>query len=518
MFERLKRALSGSAPEPLAPQAAPTEPGRLDWMTEETPYRFRTWLKDPARRGDVIEILDRRLAAELTTTIIDEADGRVRLDIVSTFKGGAAILRPLYQLLHEGVRVRGFEDLDRVVDISRAEFDRLADDWKARAGHRAVGRRIEALAGTGILRLALDANPGGERLNGWDMIVISVGRQTPGSEAVLLEKAVAEKDVSRAARLTGAAGGRGELAELLDESFEPPAELVLQLARRPARVAEQAFRIAEALPAPLSDELTTALCVAARRGSISDTAAVRALRKARPTAEVREALAAALESSDADVRGLALESLGELFGVGARHYWQAWLASSSAPQRMAAEDVIGAYGDADDVPLAAEHLGKIIRRKSSISWEPPRGNEIITLLVHHRDLPAAQAALADLTKRWPKLPEELQRWLKEHHPDLVPREEAPSAVAGEPGDEGDGEPPLTWPLPEIKRQGEAFYLGFWDTDLFDVRDRFEDLLEAHSAVTIVDGDREWTTARFDAPDPEALVAQLWAQAQESPTP
>ena len=180
--------------------------------------------------------------------------------------------------------------------------------------------------------------------------------------------------------------------------------------------------------------------------------------------------------------------------------------------------MIGAYGDADDVPLAAEHLGKIIRRKSSISWEPPRGNEIITLLVHHRDLPAAQAALADLTKRWPKLPEELQRWLKEHHPDLVPREEAPSAVAGEPGDEGDGEPPLTWPLPEIKRQGEAFYLGFWDTDLFDVRDRFEDLLEAHSAVTIVDGDREWTTARFDVPDPEALVAELWAQAQESPTP
>ena len=240
------------------------------------------------------------------------------------------------------------------------------------------------------------------------MIVSWIGRHTPGTEALILGKAVAEKDVSRAARLTGAVVGRGELAELVNDSFDPPVDLVLQLAQRRARVAEQAFRIAETLPAPLSDELTTALCVAARRGSISDTAAVRALRKARPTAEVREALAAALESSDADVRGLALDSLGELFGVGARPYWQAWLASSSAPQRMAAEDVIGAYGDADDVPLAAEHLGKIIRRKSSISWQPPRGNEIITLLVRHRDLPEAQAALADLTKRWPKLPEELQ--------------------------------------------------------------------------------------------------------------
>ena len=518
MFERLKRVLSGSPPESPQPPAAQEEPGRLDWITEDTPYRFRTWLEDPARRDDAIEILDRQLGAELKTTAIDEPDGRIRLDIVSTFNGGAALLRPLYQLRHHGVLVRDLEVLDSVDDISSHELHRLVDAWQVRAGHRAVGRRIEALAGEGTLRLALESNPGGDRLNGWDMIVSWIGRHTPGTEALILGKAVAEKDVSRAARLTGAVVGRGELAELVNDSFDPPVDLVLQLAQRRARVAEQAFRIAETLPAPLSDELTTALCVAARRGSISDTAAVRALRKARPTAEVREALAAALESSDADVRGLALDSLGELFGIGARPYWQAWLASSSAPQRMAAEDVIGAYGDADDVPLAAEHLGKIIRRKSSISWQPPRGNEIITLLVRHRDLPEAQAALADLTKRWPKLPEELQTWLREHHPDLVPAEAASLVVAGEPNHEVDAEPPLTWPVPEIKRDGKEFYLGFWDTDMFDIRDRFEDLLEAHPAVTIVDGDREWTTARIDVPDPDALVAELWARAQESNTP
>jgi hypothetical protein len=49
--------------------------------------------------------------------------------------------------------------------------------------------------------------------------------------------------------------------------------------------------------------------------------------------------------------------------------------------------------------------------------------------------------------------------------------------------------------------------------MFDVRDRFEDLLAAHPAVTIVDGDREWTTARFDVDDPEALVSELWTEAQ-----
>jgi hypothetical protein len=517
MLERLKRALSGPRPEPTP--AAPEEPGRLDWITEDTPYRIRTWLEDPTRRDDAIEILDRQLGPELTTTVIGELDGRVRLDIVSTFKGDAAISRPLYQLRHHGVRVRGLEDLDRVEDISRADLGRLADAWEAGRYDRAVGRRIDALAGEGVLRFALGANPGGDRLNGWDMIVTSVGRHTPGTEALLLESAVAEKDVRRAAGMTGAVAGRGERAELVAESFEPPVKLLVRLARRPSRVAEEALRIARALPAPLPDELTTVVCAAARRGKYQvGINAVIALRKARATPEVQAALEAALQSSDTDVRQLALESLGELFGVGARPYWQAWLASSSAPQRMAAEDVIGAYGDADDVPLAAEHLGKIVRRKSSISWQPPRGNEIITLLVRHRDLPEAKAALADLTKRWPKLPEELQRWLKDHHPDLVPAEETLSAVVGEPNEDGDGEPPLTWPLPEIKRRGKEFYLGFWDTDMFDVRDRFEDLLAAHPAVTIVDGDREWTTARFDDPAPEALVAELWARAQESPTP
>ena len=54
--------------------------------------------------------------------------------------------------------------------------------------------------------------------------------------------------------------------------------------------------------------------------------------------------------------------------------------------------------------------------------------------------------------------------------------------------------------------------------MFDVRDRFEDLLEAHPAVTIVDGDREWTTARIDAPDPETLVGALWAEAQAGVAP
>jgi hypothetical protein len=283
----------------------------------------------------------------------------------------------------------------------------------------------------------------------------------------------------------------------------------------------------------LPAELTAVLCRAARGRGETAGPAVRALRRAEPTPEVRAALEVALESTDADVTDAALLALGYVFGTGARPYWQAWLASTSAPRRMSAEEAIGTFGDTEDVPLAAEHLRKIIRRRSSISWEPPRGNEIITLLLRHRDLPEARAALGDLMGRWLKLPEELQRWLRRYHPDLVPPEESsapgdestPPPAPGEEStppaapsedDEAPVEPPLEWPVPSIEREGTEFRLGFWDTDLNDIRDRFEDLATAHPAITIIDGDREWGTYRIDVADPESLIAALWAQAHEPP--
>ena len=52
--------------------------------------------------------------------------------------------------------------------------------------------------------------------------------------------------------------------------------------------------------------------------------------------------------------------------------------------------------------------------------------------------------------------------------------------------------------------------------MFDIRERFEALLDEHPAATVVDGDREWLTATIDAPDPEELIGDLWARAQEDP--
>ena len=518
MFERLKRTLSGSAPKPPAnpAPAAPDEPGRLDWITRSTPYRFRTWLADPSQRDDVLGILEALIRRELTVDFVDEADGRVRLDMVSTFEGWAAVTRPIWTLRRGGVRVRGLEWLDQFDDVSPNELDRLVRDWETRSFDTAARRRMDSVAGEATVRYAIDAQHRQPEIKGWRYVAASAAQRTSGIEGLLLESAAAEPDADLASSLAAAVAARGEMAELVSEQFDPPGDLVIALARRRDKAAEAGYRIAIALPAPLDEELTTVLCTAARRRGPSAIDAVRALRNAAPTDQVRGALEAALQSSDADVRDLAMGSLGAVFGVGARPYWQAWLASSSAPQRMAAEDAIGEFGDADDVPLAAEHLGKIIRRKSSISWEPPRGSAIIELLVRHRELPEAEAALADLSKRWPRLPEELQGWLKKSHPDLVPVDTAAPVRAADPADDRPAEPPLTWPLPEIKRDGKALYIGFWDTEMHEIRERFEELLDAHPAATVVDGDREWLTATIDVPNPEALIAELWARAQEAP--
>jgi hypothetical protein len=507
VFDRLKRILLAMPRDAVLP--TPLAPGPLDWIDETTPYRFRTWLPERGQREAAIETLERRLGRELAVTATDEPDGRVRLDLVSTFDGLAGIHRPLHVLRRAGIRVHDLEYLDRSDDLSPTELGRLAAAWEARSYDRAIRRRIDALAGEATLRTAIAASRGTREGSGWRMIVSRAAAFTPDVDAMLLEAAIAERDPALAKFTAGMVGGRGEIAELVSMPFSPPIELVVGVARRGGEAAEAAYRIAVFLPAPLPADLTTVLCKAARRGVEGSFDAVRALRRATPSDEVRTALEGALASSILDVADAALNTLAEVFGVSARQYWQAGLASRSAPLRMAAEDVIGAYGDADDVPRAAEHLGKIIRRRSTTSWEPPRGSAIIELLVRHRELPESQAALVDLRKRWVRLPDGLQQWLRQHHPDLVPAE--PSLPSPDASPEV-VEPPLEWPLPSMERKGRELHLGFWDTDVTDIRDQFGDLIEAHPSVTILDGDREWLTLRIDAPDPEQVVAELWSEA------
>ena len=57
------------------------------------------------------------------------------------------------------------------------------------------------------------------------------------------------------------------------------------------------------------------------------------------------------------------------------------------------------------------------------------------------------------------------------------------------------------PLPSIERDGDTFVVSFDRTDLFETRERFEELAESRYDVEVIRGDREWTTMRIASDDP-----------------
>jgi hypothetical protein len=264
MFERLRRALYGPPSVSAAP-VVPSEPGRLDWITRTTPYRFRTWLADPSQRAAVPGILQLLIDRELTIEFVDEPVGRVRLDMVSTFEGWAAVTRPLSTLRRGGVRVRGLERLDLFDDVAPDELERLVRDWETRAYDTAARRRMDALAGEATLGFAIEARHRQPTVRAWLSVAASAANNTPGIDALLLESAASEPDADLAATLASAVAGRVGIAELVSEPFEPPGDLVLAVARRRDKAAEAAYRIADSMSAPLDGELTAVLCKAARR-------------------------------------------------------------------------------------------------------------------------------------------------------------------------------------------------------------------------------------------------------------
>jgi hypothetical protein len=260
------------------------------------------------------------------------------------------------------------------------------------------------------------------------------------------------------------------------------------------------------MPAPLPAPVTSALLAAAGENGERAVDALGALRRAAPEPAVRAAVDRALASDDANLRATALDVLAHHWGTEARPVWKEFLASKSVPLRWAAEEVLGLVGTEDDLAEAAAHLAKLVRTRSKLSMSPPRGNQIVDLLVRHREDPAAQAGLDDLSARWDRLPEDLRGWLAEHHPWLDPgrRADSPRELDAAP------EEPAAWPPPTITKENGTLMLEFGEGAAHsDARERFEDLAQAHRAVEVLDGDREWITVRIEHADPEALVRELW---------
>ena len=197
----------------------------------------------------------------------------------------------------------------------------------------------------------------------------------------------------------------------------------------------------------------------------------------------------------------------------ARPVWRAFLTSSSLAERLAAEEVLGERGTADDLPDAAAAVHRLIRSRG-ITYEPPRAAELINLLVRHGDDPVARKALDDLGARWERLPDGYTAWIERTHPAL-----APAGATTQPADDEaiDEDAELVWPLPTLQREGDRVVVTFDDlTAQSAVRERFEELLRAEPGVTFLESDREAFEVRLADVDPVALLERTWRMAHEPP--
>ena len=470
-------------------------------------------LADPSALEEAVAALNER-RAELSVRRLENG----RLEITSSFDAGsAAVLRPLNVLRKAGILVRGLELLDLVTDIDDQALRRLVAAWGEFANRGPHRLRLVRLAGLDILERCLEgvragSESGNDRRSSWSFAVTCVTMNTPGAERVVLTEAARTREPRVAQSLVDAADGRLRLAMLAELEIDVPPEALAQLLRRPGYLAERACHVAALLPAPLPDPITDALLATAGGSGDAAATALGALQQAEPTAAVRAAVEAALAAGDPNVRAAALETLAHHWGIEARPAWREFLASKSAPMRWTAEAVIGLHGSEDDLADAAAHLAKLARARPGISMSPPRGNEIVDLLVRHREHPAARAGLDDLSARWDRLPEDLRSWLMEHHPWLDPSRRSDSPVESLASTEEE----LSWPPPTIRRQSGVLYLDFDEVSAqHPVRERFEEMAATHAEIEVLDGDREWLSMRVTVPNAEALIHELWEAASSA---
>ena len=492
-----------------------------DQVEGSPPHRFSFWLADAANREVAEAALERLVTdGEIDLNMRPEPEGRVRIEVDSTFSPRtAAILRPLHTLRHAGIVVRGFEALDLVREIDDRALAGAVDAWKTFGNKGPHRHRLEVLAGEetiarclGHLRRQRKRPEASSRAAEWRFAAGCAAFNTEGAEAHMLAEAVRAENKHDALGFIDAAVDRAILASLSGAQFEVVEEHLMILIRKSSYISERAAYLAQTMPGPLPGGVVEALAATSRARGEMGLRALEALRNASPSAAVRQTVDDALRSDDASIQASALGVLAHHWGTGARPVWQRFLTARSAPLRYAAEESLGLYGEAGDLADAAAHLARLARSKSSVQYSPPRGADIVNLLVRHRDDPSARAALNDLSARWEQLGEDLRQWLGEHHPWLAPHPPSgrPLEVDAEP------EPPLEWPPPSVERDGDTFVVSFDRTDLFETRERFEELAESRHDIELIDGDREWTTMRIAADDPEALIRRLWEAAHRRP--
>ena len=373
-------------------------------------------------------------------------DGSVVVTFGHEYDRRTALLRRLNALLGAGVAVSDFAWLDPVTDPD----DRwLADafTWWEAGRHRdpnriepieVARRRFGRLYGHDVLARLLEhvVAPGLEQRRRWTVAHAAVlaGFNTHTTDAgdalVAAGASLADVDGYAAMSLLGGARAIADLGRFGIRTAIAEAPLLPLLEHADWQLHGAAIELIATLDPPRSDEATDVLvrlghhlAGGSRATEVRAEQVVGALATAAGDRNDVDAALDALRSHvSSAVRVAATTVLARRRPERARALWEPWLAARSMNERTAAESMIATWGDERDVPDVIRIVEHRTKPPKGTSYWPPLAAEGLDFLLRHAHVPEAAQALDLVRNRWDRHDDDLRRWLRQHHPDLVPAE------------------------------------------------------------------------------------------------
>ncbi len=383
---------------------------------------------------------------EVVEAAVTAAGSQVQATLGHVYDRRTAVLRRLHSLRRAEVPVHGFRWADEVRGPAPAWLEDAFARWES-PRHRdpdriepiEVGRRrFGRLAGEPVVadlagRVA-DARLAERRR--WTiahaavLAAFNTHTTAAGDALVAAVPGVLERtgDAHAASSLLDGARGVAELGRFGIATALDEAPLVPLLDHPAWQVHGSATSLLAALPGVRSDAATDVLvrlghhlAVGSKATEIRAEQVVDALATTDPARrDVDDALDALRSHASSAVRVAATTTLARRRPERARSLWEPWLGSRSFAERTAAESMLAAAGDERDVPEAIRILEHRARPPRGRTHWPPLASESLAFLARHRHVPEAAAALDRIRDRWDRHDDDLRRWLRLHHPDLVP--------------------------------------------------------------------------------------------------
>ena len=389
-------------------------------------------LADPATPGDGNVLGARVVDGSVVVTVGHEYDRRT------------ALLRRLNALSGAGVEVSDFAWLDPVADPDDRWLADAFAQWEA-GRHRdpnriepieVARRRFGRLCGHDVLARLLDhvAGPGLEQRRRWTVAHAAVftGFNTHTTEAgdrlVAAGASLADVDGYAAGTLLSGARAIAELGRFGIRTAIAEIPLVSLVGHTDWHVHGAATELIATLTPPRSDEATDVLvglghqlAGGSKSTEIRADQVVTALATAADSrTDVDDVLDALRSHVTSAVRVAATTVLAQRRPERARGLWEPWLASRSMNERTAAESMIATWGDERDVPEVVRIVEHRTKAPNGTTYWPPLSAEGLDFLVRHAYAAEAAEALDRVRNRWERHDDDLRRWLRRHHPDLVP--------------------------------------------------------------------------------------------------